>query len=117
MHSEIRDAGASLIALSPELPEHSVELIETKGLDFEILHDTRNAVAEAFGLRFELPEELRKVYLGFGIDLEAANGESSWTLAMPARYIIEPDGRVRYARVHPDYTRRPEPSETLEALV
>ena len=116
MHAGIRAAGASLVALSPELPEHSAELIGTRGLDFEILQDRGNAVAETFGLRFELPEELRRIYQGFGIDLAAANGEPSWTLAMPARYIVDPDSRIRYARVHPDYTRRPEPSETLEAL-
>ena len=54
--------------------------------------------------------------LAFGIDLEASNGEPSWTLPIPARYIVDSSGVVRYARVHPDYTTRPEPTETLEAL-
>ena len=35
---------------------------------------------------------------------------------MPARYVIAPDGKVAYAVVHADYTKRPEPEETLEAL-
>ena len=35
---------------------------------------------------------------------------------MPARYVIDGDGKVRYAVVHADYTKRSEPEETLAAL-
>lgn len=91
-------------------------MIRSKALGFEILRDEGNALADAFGLRFELPEDLREVYREFKIDLPAVNGEPSWTLAMPARYVIDTDATIRHARVHPDYTHRPEPSETLTAL-
>lgn len=67
-------------------------------------------------MRWTLPEELKKLYLQFKIDLAAANGDDSWTLPVPARFIVDPRGIIRYARVDPDYTRRPEPRETLEAL-
>ena len=63
-----------------------------------------------------MPEELREIYLDLGMDLPAANGEDSWTLPMPARYIVDGEGIVRYADVNADYTQRPEPQETLEAL-
>lgn len=65
---------------------------------------------------WELPQNLRNVYLEFGIDLPASNGEPSWTLPMPARYIIDSSSMVRYARVQADYTHRPEPEETVEVL-
>jgi peroxiredoxin len=67
-------------------------------------------------LRFELPDYLRETYRGFGIDLGATNGDDSWTLPLPVRYIIDGKGVIRYARVNVDYTRRPEPDETIEAL-
>ncbi len=104
------------MALSPELPEHSRELIEKKNLAFEILRDPGNAVAAAYGLRWTLPEDLKALYLKFGLDVATSNGDDSWTLAVPARFIIDPSGAVRYVRADPDYTRRPEPGETLEAL-
>jgi peroxiredoxin len=98
------------------LPEKARELIGKHMLAFDILRDPGNEVATSYGLRWALPDDLKKLYLQFGIDLAADNGEDSWTLPMPARYIIDRAGRVRYARTDPDYTRRPEPEETLEAL-
>ncbi len=85
-------------------------------LAFDLLHDPGNEVAARYGLRWQLPDDLKQLYLEFGTDLEADNGDDSWTLPMPARYIIDRDGIVRYARTDPDYTVRPDPAETLEAL-
>lgn len=67
-------------------------------------------------MAWELPQDLRDVYLGFGIHLPASNGEPSWTLPLPARYIIDTSSVIRYARVEADYIHRPEPVETVEAL-
>ena len=85
-------------------------------LGFPLLRDEGNGIAHEFGLRIAFTDDLREVYRGFGLDLAAVNGEPSWTLPMPARYIVDEDGVIRYARVHPDYTRRPEPMETVQSL-
>ena len=90
--------------------------MEQRKLDFEILRDPGNEVAQAYGLRWTFPDDLKSLYIKFGIDLAEANGEASWTLAVPARFVIDAEGVVRYARVDPDYTQRPEPAETLGAL-
>ncbi len=104
------------MAWSPQTPENSEAFKQERKLDFDILPDPGNALADAFGLRFELPDYLREIYKSFEIDLAQFNGDDSWTLPMPARYIVDKDGVIRYARVNADYTVRPEPSETLEAL-
>lgn len=96
--------------------ERNRGFVEKHKLNFEVLRDPGNQVAAAYGLRWALPEDLRGLYEQFGIDLAAAHGEDSWTLPMPARYIIGTDGVIRYARTDPDYTRRPEPEETIKAL-
>lgn len=83
---------------------------------YELLLDRGNEVARRFGLAFALPDELRETYRAIGIDLAQANGDASWTLPMPARYVVDRQGVVRAADVHPDYTRRTEPAETLAAL-
>ena len=49
-------------------------------------------------------------------DLPAFNGDASWTLPMPGRFVIGQDRIVRYAEVNPDYTRRPDPSEMFPVL-
>ncbi len=114
--SEIRDRGASLAAVSPQTPANSRKSERDNGLSFPILSDHGGALAEAFGLRFALPDYLREVYLGFGNDLAKINAESSWTLPMPARYVIGQDGVIAYSEVNPDYTRRPDPSELIPVL-
>lgn len=81
-----------------------------------MLIDQGNDVAAQFGARHVLPEDLREVYRSFGLDLAEANGESSWSLAVPARYLIDASGVIRALWADPDYTVRPEPEETIRAL-
>jgi peroxiredoxin len=114
--AEIRTLGASLVAISPQTAPNRRKSERENALSFPILSDHGNAVANAFGLRFRLPDELIAVYKGFGNDLAIGNGEDSWTLPMPARYVIGADGVIAYAEVNPDYTRRPDPGELLPVL-
>ena len=116
MLPEITALGATLVAISPQLPEHNRELIKHRQLGFEILTDRGNEVAAQSGLRFALPQYLRDLYATFPLDLAKFNGDASWTLPIPARLVIDRDGVIRYAEADPDYTTRPEPSETIAAL-
>lgn len=108
--------GGTLLAVTPQRIELNRKLIEERKLEFEIVRDAGNEVAHQYGLRWSLPDDLKELYLKFGIDLAASNGEESWTLALPARMIVDSSGVIRYLRVDTDYTRRPEPGETLEEL-
>ncbi len=85
-------------------------------LSIPILSDHGNALANEFGLRFRLPDDLIAVYKGFGNDLTVGNGEPSWTLPMPARYVIDRNGVIAYAGVNADYTSRADPSELFPVL-
>lgn len=113
---EFHALGATLTAISPQLPEHSAELVRKHGLRFPLLHDRDFEITRAYRLEHDLPDYLVKVYDEFGTDVAGTNGEERARLPLPARYIVDIDRIVRYARVHPDYTTRPEPSDTLAAL-
>jgi peroxiredoxin len=104
------------VAISPQLPEHNRELSRSRQLSFDILTDRGNEVAASFGLRFALPDYLRQVYGTFPLDLAGFNGDVSWTLPIPARFVIDPQGIIRAAESDPDYTTRPEPEDTLETV-
>ena len=108
--------GANLVAISPQLPQYSRELIQRRGLTFEILSDPGNKVSAQFGLRWQLPDYMQEIYRGFALDLPKFNGDDSWTLPIPARFVIDRRGVIRVTQSDPDYTTRPEPSDTLEAL-
>lgn len=91
-------------------------MAETQKLTFPILWDDQSKVAEAFGIAFTLPDDLRDVYRSFGNDLAVRNGDPSWRLPIPARFVIDSGSIIRSVEADPDYTHRPEPQATLEAL-
>jgi peroxiredoxin len=105
-----------LVAITPQLPEHSRALVAKHTLTFDLLSDSRNVVAAAFRLTFRVPDDLEAIYRTFTIDLPAYNGDDSWTLPLPARYVVDTAGQIRAADLNADYTRRPEPAEAVVAL-
>jgi peroxiredoxin len=112
----IEARGASLVAISPQTPSNSRKSERDNKLIFKILSDAKAEVANAFGIRFALPDYLIEVYKGFKTDLPLVNDDPSWVLPMPARYVIGADGIVAYAEINPDYTKRPDPSDLLPVL-
>jgi len=114
---EIKASGASLIAITPETPDHSMSTAEKNDLSFEVLSDQGNAVARQFGLEFVIAEELRPIYQSFAIDITAFNGDASFTLPIPATYVVASDGKVIYKFADADYSKRAEPGDVLKALV
>jgi len=113
---EMDALGATLVALTPQLPEHNQAMRDKNALNFHLLSDPGNAYAAELGLRFEIPAELKKEYQAMGLDLPKFNGDESWSLPIPARLIVDTTGTIRAADVDADYTRRPEPSKTIADL-
>jgi peroxiredoxin len=113
---EITARGASLVAISPQIAANSRKSQRDNKLSFPILSDTASEVADAFGIRFALPDYLVEVYKSFGNNLPVINDDPAWALPMPARYVIGRDGVIAYAEINPDYTQRPDPSELLPVL-
>lgn len=116
VRAEIEARGASLIAISQQTARNNRASRVDNALSFPILIDQGGTVANAFGIRWALEGDIKALFEQFGVSLEMFNGEPSWTLPMPARYVIDTDGVVAYAEVNPDYTQRPEPSELLPVL-
>jgi peroxiredoxin len=114
---EIVSRGAKLVAISPQTQANSRLAARENRVSFPILSDPRNRVAAAFGLRFKLPDFLIDLYRNFfRNDLAIINGDNSWRLPMPARFVIARDGAIIYAEVNPDYTHRSDPQGLLPAL-
>jgi peroxiredoxin len=111
---ELKKLGATICAITPQPPEASRPLMEKHKITFDLLSDHRNEYAATLGVRFKLPEDLQQVYLSFGNDLAVRNGEDSWTLPIPGRFVIDRNGIVRAIDVDPDYRFRPEPEKTVE---
>lgn len=114
---EITQKGATLVTLSPQLPEFARAWVEEDGIGFDVLQDLGLGVARDYGLTFRLPDELRQLYAeGLNIDLARFNGDESWELPIPATFVIDRDGTIVFASADADYTVRPEPADVVAAI-
>ena len=113
----IEALGATLVAVSPELPDNSLTTAETNALRFEVLSDPGNSVARSYGLVFRLETAVIDMYLtSFQLNLPIRNGDDTWELPVPGLFVIGVDETIRFAHVDPDYTRRAEPLAILQVL-
>lgn len=102
--------------ISPQLSEHNRAIADDKNLTVDILSDPGNRVAARYGLKYQMPDDLIAIYRQFGLDVPKHNGDNSWTLPIPTTLIIDTEGIIRHADINADYTMRPEPEETVQAL-
>lgn len=113
----IRKLGADFIAISPEKPDFASGLIDKQNLTFEVLSDYGNKIAQLFGIVFTLEGDLRQVsFEAFGVDLPKFNGDQSWQLPVPATFVIDKNGTVRFSFVDAEFRHRAEPEEILQVL-
>jgi len=113
----IREAGAELVAISPDVSDGPAEVVDTYGFAFELLTDRGNRVARQFGLAYSLDERLRPLYKNeFGIDIGHYSGEDSWDLPITATYVVDSEGLIVEAFTDPDHTHRMEPRTIVETL-
>ena len=113
MHSRLAATGISLLAVSPQTQKHSYMTRDMHQLRFPVLSDQGNQVARKFGLIYRLPAELQMTYESIMTKLPRYNGDQSWELPLAATFLVQPDGRINYARVDVDWRHRPEPQELL----
>ncbi|MDN3384384.1 peroxiredoxin-like family protein [Pseudoalteromonas sp. APC 3358] len=107
---------AQLVAISPQLPDETLSTAQKNDLEFDVLSDVSNKVAEQFGLLFTLDERIQALYTQFGIDFEHYYGDKSFKLPLPATYVINQEGVITYAFLNEDYTLRAEPTDVMAAL-
>jgi peroxiredoxin len=113
--ADFQGAGATIVAITPELPEKADTTAASTVLPFPIAIDTGNAFARSLGLVFALPPSLRPLYRQIGIDLIDWNGDDTHELPVPATYVIDREGTVRWAFVEADFTQRANPQDVLAA--
>ncbi|MEL0653061.1 peroxiredoxin-like family protein [Algibacter sp. TI.3.09] len=112
---EFKKAGATLLALTPELPDNSLNTSEKNNLEFTVLSDIGNTVGKTYGVVFELTKEVASIYQeGFGLNQK--NGDNSNELPLAATYVIDKKGVIQYAFLDADYKERAESKEIVSAL-
>jgi peroxiredoxin len=113
---QISALGARLVAISPQLPDNSLDTVNKNALTFDVLSDVGNDVARRYGLVYSLAEEIRSALRSNNKALPSINGDESWELPVPATYVIARDRRVALAYIEVDYRKRLEPEALLTCL-
>jgi peroxiredoxin len=113
MYDDLKAAGFSFVAISPQSIKHSAFTADQHKLRFPVLSDAGNNVARQFGLVYRVPLYQEQLFRSVFINLPLTNGDESWELPLPATYVIDRDGTVLCAQVFADYSKRPEPEESV----
>ena len=113
---QITGLGGRLVAISPQLPDNSLDTASKNALTFDVLSDVGNKVSRSYGLVYSLPEEIRSALRSNNKALPSINGDESWELPVPATYVVARDQRVALAYIEVDYRKRPEPEALLTCL-
>ncbi|NRD22857.1 AhpC/TSA family protein [Winogradskyella litoriviva] len=115
--SEIQALGASLVAISPEVPDDSLSENEISKMEFTVLSDQDAKVARQYGVAWEVPEFLMEhMRVDRGLELKAINNGNANVLPIPATFILDTDGIVKWNYVNIDYRTRSEPDEIIDVL-
>ena len=112
----VRDLGASFTAVTGETGGEAEALRRKLDLDGEILVDVDHGLALRMGLVVHVTDEVRKAYLDFGLDLSRRYGSDAWFIPVPATYVIDRQGIVRFAEADVDFRHRAEPEAVIDIL-
>jgi peroxiredoxin len=114
---QVKAAGASLVAISPQKVQHNAFTADQHKLGFAVLSDAGNQIARRFGIVYRVPEEQEQLYRRSFVNLPHLNGDDSWELPLAATFGITPDGAIKFAFIPADYRERAEPSAVIASLI
>jgi peroxiredoxin len=112
----IQAKGATVVAITPELPENVTKTVEKTGAEYSILYDEGLKIMKAYDVEFEVPENTLTRYRNSGIKIDENNGKNGNFLPIPATYIINKESTITYRFFQSDYKKRPSIQEILENL-
>ncbi len=113
---KIREQGAILVAVTPELPDMAADTVKRNELTFVVLTDKGNDVARQYKIVYRVPDAMSATMKAFKVDLAKRNGDASDELPLSVTYVLDPKGVIRWAFVDADYRKRAEPADVVEAL-
>src|SRR5215469_10157180 len=103
---QLQVLGARLVAVSPQTLDHTLSTAEKYDLAYPVLSDVGLHVARAYGVAYDVSEELVELFRQSNNNLVKWNGEGGWSLPIPATYVIGEDGCIVLAYVDPDFRNR-----------
>ena len=112
---ELEKHNLKLVAISVETPDEEAKMQAQHGVPFPMLSDSDLTVHKAFRVVHVPPDAEAKALAQYGIDLEArSGGQHHHSFAVPAVFLIDRMGTIRWRHVNEDYKKRPSPAQMIE---
>lgn len=105
-----------VIGITPETNDNIAKTIKKTSAGFSIIQDKDDAIMKAYSVNFMMDDATFTKYKGYGIDLEVNNGNTRHTLPVPATYIIDRSGKIKYVHFDPNYQKRASVKTLLSEL-
>jgi peroxiredoxin len=113
---EFRQAGGTVLALSPQKASRAAVVQESNCISFPILVDCKNRVATEYGVLGQARPMTRQVFGKVGCNIPEENNAEDWMLPRASEFLIDTSGIIRMAHVSPVSYERTEPREALATL-
>lgn len=114
-HTKMKELGANLVAISPELPQYIKEKADEMEQPYSIISNG-TPIMKQYRVDFQLDKKTKSKYKMFGINLPKHNGNDEYTLPVPATYVIDKNGVIAYKHFDENYKVRAEVDDILSAL-
>ena len=108
------EKGVTLVAISPELPNTSLTIVEKNELKFPVLTDEGCKYAKELGIVVTQLDEMKPFFQSRGVDFKERTGREELEVPVPASILVDKEGKVRELYVDWDYSKRLEPKTALE---
>lgn len=112
----LRDLGATLVAVSPQVPERLIEIRGRHNLTFKVASDIGNALGRQFGILYTADQASQAAQRAKGGFIGDTTGTGTWELPQPAVVVIDHERVVRFVDVSPDWLVRTEADPVLQAV-
>lgn len=112
----LKSKDAYVIGVTPETNENISKTIKKTSAGFSIIQDKEDNIMKAYGVNFMMDDATFSKYKGYGIDLEVNNGNTRHTLPVPATYIINRSGKIKFVHFDPNYKKRASINALLKEL-
>jgi len=112
----LTEKGAYVIGITPETSENINKTIGKTHASFSLVHDEGYKIMKAYDVNYTVDDALNAKLKGYGVDLEANNGNTDHVLPVPATYVIDRTGEIIFVHFDKDYTKRAAVSDIIKVL-
>jgi peroxiredoxin len=111
----LKALGATLTAISPQVPERLVEIKRRHGFEFNIASDL-NVLGGKLGILYEFDEASKAAARAKGGFIGETTGTGDWRLPQPTVVVTDRAGIAAFVDVSPDWLIRTEAEPILAAV-